>query len=408
MVLVPAKGNTNDTLLNKIWRGLTSFLPLPGQQRPLSSFNGYLNGSDNFGLARQYDLEITEFPIRDANIARKLIEMIEYCPEVATCTDIIVSDVFSSEDGDDQGFAISQTLNDDVTPIDPAIYKILCDFIQRVVPGLALDPYCRRIIDYGDAFSAIGVNLEQMQIDRLLLLPTWEMFRVESNQGILSHFEQRRYLSDGNAIPFHPLQICHWRNRRKLLYGRSIWRESLQDWENLKAATQDLARLSRQIGVNPNIHVMPSNCDDDYRLRYKTAYEAKLASGMVTDFYLMCGADVKKVANFNPDLKASSDNVLAWRSRIVMRSRVPPYLIGLPSIGAREIAMQPSLAYARYINSIRMVLTEGISQMCNLELALKGIPKDRWKYRIVWPRIITNPFAPSDEANNIGITDLDG
>ena len=131
MVLVPAKGNTNDTLLNKIWRGLTSFLPLPGQQRPLASFNGYLNGSDNFGLARQYDLEITEFPVRDANIARKLIEMIEYCPEVATCTDIIVSDVFSSEDGDDQGFAIAQTLNDDLTLIDPAIYKILCDFIDR-------------------------------------------------------------------------------------------------------------------------------------------------------------------------------------------------------------------------------------------------------------------------------------
>jgi len=85
--------------------------------------------------------------------------------------------------------------------------------------------------------------------------------------------------------------------------------------------------------------------------------------------------------------------------------------MGLPTIGAREIAGQPALAYSRFVNRIRMALTEGIKGICDLELALHGLSPEQWQYRIVWPRIATDPYgkgmSADAEANNSSIEDLD-
>jgi hypothetical protein len=398
--------------LEKIWLSLANSnqTPIPGQQRPLAL--DQLGGDDFSAIGRRYDLEISEFPVRDhLNKAKKIIEMVEYCPEIATAIDIITGDCFSSDDGDDQGFDIGETLNDDITPIDPEVKRILKRLIDEVIGGVNLELAVERMIAYGDAFASLGVNFKQKKIEKILFLPTWEMFRVELNNGRLERFEQRRYLSDANGIEFHPIICIHWRFRRNKLYGRSLFLECISDWENLKQSTEDLAFASRSIGVNPNLHIMPDCVDEDYRKDYKRAYEDKKRSGLVTDFYLMYGADIKKLSQINPDLKVMGDSVLMWRSRIAMRSRVPVWLLGLPNIGAREISGQPALAYARFINKLRMNLVEGIKHICNLELALNGIPKERWQYRIIFPKIAVNPYGLSlnlnDESNSDEIEDLD-
>jgi len=404
-------------LLERIWQSITSFArtPIQGQQRPLST---YLSTNDSTGLSRQYDLEISEYPIRDTQKARQLIEMYEYCPEIATGINEVSDSVWSSDDGDDQGFAMRKppqgfapTLNDNETRIDPMVEKILRRLIDEVIGGTTLELAAERILAYGDAFASLDVDTRRKRVNRVLFLPTWEMFRVEDNQGQLLGFQQRRYLSDDEGIGFHPILCTHWRYRRKVLYGRSLFYESIDDRHKLKAATEDLASASRAVGVNPSIHQMPDSVDEDYRAEYKRAYEAKKSQCVVTDFYLMYGADIRKVSTTNPDLKALADNVLMWRARIIMRSRVPPWLMGLPTVGAREIAGQPALAYARFINRVRMALTEGIKQICNLELALNGISKEQWQYRIIWPRIATNPYGidrgVDDESGNALIQDLD-
>jgi hypothetical protein len=398
--------------LEKIWPslGVANQTPVLGQQRPLAL--DPLGVDDFSAIWRRYDLEISEFPVRDhLNKGKKIIEMVEYCPEIATAIDIISGDCFSSDDGDDQGFGIGKTLNDGVTLIDPEIEKILGRLIDEVIGGVTLELAAERMIAYGDAFASLGVDFKAKKITKLLFLPTWEMFRVELNNGHLERFEQRRYLSDENGICFHPIFCVHWRFRRNKLYGRSLFLECISDWENLKQATEDLAFASRSIGVNPNLHIMPDCVDEDYRKDYKKAYEDKKRTGLVTDFYLMYGADIKKLSQVNPDLKVMGDSVLMWRSRIAMRSRVPVWLLGLPSIGAREISGQPALAYARFINRLRMNLTEGIRHICNLELALNGISPERWQYKIVFPKIAVNPYGLSlsidDESSNQEIEDLD-
>lgn len=394
-----------NSLLENIWRSVSGFTRtfFQGQQRPraATAIASSLN-------PRGYDLEISEHPVRDAGRARELIELCEWCPEVATAIDILTGDSLQSEDGDDCGFTIGDTLNDGVTPVDPEVQRIGNELIARVIGGSSLEPAIERFLSYGDAFANISIDTRRSQINSILFLPTWEMFRVEE-QGQLLAFEQRQRIYDSDPIRMHPVTVVQWRYRRKFLYGRSLFNESLADWAKLKDATSDLAQAGRAIGYNPNVHIMPPDASPEYKDAYREDYEARLADGLITDFYLLPGAEVRKLAQANPDLKALADNVLLWRSRIGMRSRVPPWMLGLPTTGAKDIQGGPERAYARLVNRIRGVLTEGVKQIINTELALKDIPPNRWLYRVQFPIIYTNPqqqaIAMSDEGS--AIEDLD-
>jgi hypothetical protein len=128
------------------------------------------------------------------------------------------------------------------------------------------------------------------------------------------------------------------------------------------------------------------------------------------------GGEIKKLGGtWNPDLSALLDNVLQRRARIAMRSRLPSWLLGLPTQGQRDIAGQPALAYARFIGSIRVVLAEGLRQVIDLELALNGFTSDQMKYNLVFPKIYTNTQTQSNQAvtdnqefeDSPGMEDLD-
>ncbi len=383
----------NNNFFGGLWRkffgGIYS-APL-GIQRPLSMATVL---SDETLLGRNHDLEIYEIPIRDSLHAKQLIEISEYCPELHLAGGEISDAIWSSADGDDQGFKIGEHLDEDNTiAIDAEVKLILDRLMEEVIGGIKLEPASLRLIKYGDSFGSIGINIALRQIDSLLFLPTWEMFRVENNHGELLRFEQRRYLGDGSPIEFHPMRVVHWRYKRNFLYGEPLWgKGTLDEWDKLKQATDDLARASRELGINPNIHEMPAGSSKQYQAAYITAYEAKKRAGIVTDFYIANSGDLRKVAAFNPDLKGLIDNVLLRRKRVAMSTRLPAWCFGLDDGAAKDIAGQPALSYARTINRFRQSISEGIKQICDLELALKGIPKDRWKYRIEFPKIETNPY----------------
>ena len=384
--------------------------PIEGKQRPLAGRWG--NQDDFSSYGRNYDLEISQVPIRDAFKARQLIEAYEYCPEIATAINEINDSIWSSADGDDIGFAIAETLDDNETPIDPGIKDTLQRLIDEVIGGGTLEGSGERMLAYGDAFLNVGINFKKSQIDRVMFLPTWEIFRIETNDGQLLGFEQRRGLTDQDPIRFHPLAMVHWRFRKQTLYGRALFYEVVEDWLRLREISNDIAAAARAIGVNPNIHEMPTCADEKYRAEYKKLYEERKREGTVTDFYLSNGANIRKLATTNPDIKALLDAAEFRIERIVRRSRVPPWLMGRPSLGAREISNAPERAYARFINRCRMNISSGIRYLCNIELALKGYSREQWKYRIIWPKFYISPFAEqsdpqADEQNVEGIEDLD-
>lgn len=402
----PAPTPGRNRRLENIWRLITGFYRrvFGGSQRPLvTRWRG-----DALSVAdRRYDLEISEYPIRDAERARELIEICEYCPEAAAAIEWIVGDCLSSQDGDDQGFRVGEELIDG-SPVNPTVYRIAAECLTRAFPANQAELALERIASWGDAFAEVALDERANEVAGLMFLPTWEMFRIEP-QGELLGYQQRRHLSDADPIPFLPLKVVHWRYRRKVIYGRGIFYESGSDWANLKQSTRDLTEAAIATGVNANLHYLPDGADKDYLESYKQGQRDQRADGAITDFYLLPGEKIEKLASINPDLTALAETVLTWRTRIVMKSGVPPYLLGLPTVGAKEIAGQPALAYARRINRIRGCLTEGVVQILHTELALKQIDPALWlnKLRIVYPKIVVNVFDERPGADEGGGVDTE-
>lgn len=383
---------------NRIWRGLTGKAPqFEGSARSLPFTWGRTEATPQ---GRNYDLEIVEVPVRDPARSRLLVEMHEHCPELGLATETIVQDALSSADGDDQGFAISKTYSDE-TPVNSEVFAVLDAARERLYPRSILEMVGDRLLSFGDAFANHDVDLSNKQINSLIVLPTWELFRVEEH-GVLNRFEQRRSLHGSQPVALHPILISHFRYRRVNLYGRSLYEESKEDWIKLKNATEDLAAASRAIGYNPTVHVMPTGYTEEQLEFYERAHEERLKKGLISHYYTLAGGDLKKLANSSPDLKALIENVLMWRTRIAMKTHLPFHLFGIQTGTAREISQQPALAYARFINGFRAALTEGITQTFRLELALKGIdPNDpRNRFRLTWPKIYIDPAQAQ-----AGITD---
>jgi hypothetical protein len=399
--------------VENLWSRITGAFKLlfTGSQRPLAA--AQFQRTDYVTTrGRNFDLEISEYPIRDPEKARELIEICEWCPEASKSIQILISSAFSSADGDDQGFTLSDTCNDE-TPLDAMVYEIGMGAIGRVLTTSNLAMACERILSHGDCFAELSIDERASQVNGLMFLPTWEMFRVEV-QGDLQRFDQRRRLWEENAeVSFPPAKIVHWRYRRKNIYGRSLFNESLEDWGRLKRSTEALLFASES-SIAADLHVMPEGADEAYLEAYRDTQQRERTDGIVTDYYTMSSGDVRRLSS-NPDLKALADSVLLWRSRIIMASGVPPYLLGLPALGAKEISGQPALEYARHVNWLRACLTEGIVQVLYTEFALKGIPEERWRgrIRIVYPLIAVNVFQGQGEANlaesdSPGLTQTEG
>lgn len=418
---LPTPGRNNR--LENLWQRVSGFLrsTFTGSRRPLAT---QPVGRDPYSVVnRNYDLEISEYPVRDAGRATQIIELCEHCPEAAAAIGRLSDDCVSSVDGDDLGFNLSEdtaaSTPEKIVKLDPQVLQIGREAIARCLPLSDTKVILERMLSYGDCFCELSLDMRNGMVTGLMPLPTWEMFRVEP-QGELLGFQQRRSLWDeARQISFVPPKVIHWRYRRKNLYGRPLFFESRDDWQNLKEATWDLASAAHEVGVNPTVHTMPDGADPEYRDSYALNHQAKMRDGIITHYYLMPGEQLAKLSNDWPDLKSLSDTVLLWRSRIVMKSGVPPYLLGLPAVGAQDISGQPALAYSRFVNAIRGCFTEGVIQLICTELALRGYDPNEWRpqLKIVYPKIAVTTFdqsggtaededAESDEVPDTEETDL--
>lgn len=403
---------------------MTSFrsTSLTGSQRSIAR---------NLGIAtkqRNYDLEINEFPLRDYAIARELIEMTTYCVEARSVLSYLARDVFSSSDGDDQGFTCAETLEDNETPVDPQVRDIILDLLQRrnggdyVLGGGLLKKAVRWAVGYGDCFLEISIDREGISrgdycVSNSMYLPTWEIFRVEDDRGQLLGYEQRRRLQDPDPIQFHPLALAHFRFEPEYLYGQSIFKQSLQDWVRLKDAAYDLSAAMRAVGCNPTLHIMPEGVDESYKQAYKQDYLQMEADGIVTHLFLSYGSDLRKMSNVNPDLKTLIDNFMLWRTRILPPGFATWMFPGMDNTGALDIAGMPARAYARLRNDIASMIAEGAKQIIDIELVLRlgwEAYLSRGKYRLIFPKFLitehqTTQGTPTDddESNQTGIQDVD-
>lgn len=373
-----------------------------GQQRPLSGTWLYGASGDSL-IGRRYDLEIplNGGLVRDAIRLRSLIEMQTYCPEINTAVATQRDDCFSSEHGDDQGLYISDWIDrENKIPVDPIIKRLCDDFIYEHFGAEQGKPTVLEALTVGDSFSEVVFDKKMTKIERIMRLPVGEMFRIEDNQGYLLRFEQRHYESQdlstsgndlvGNA--FSPLQIIHWRYQPYRLYGRSLFEVAKADWEDLKKGEIDLAKACRDLGANPVHHEMAPNSTLTDKADYQRDHMAAKEQYLVSDLYTMPGVKIGRVSSSQANLSPLVDRVLMARKRIAMICRTPPYLLGIPQDGAKQLSGQPATSYARQIASVRQMYSNGVNEVLNIHLALNGIAPERWRYKIVYPEIVVNPF----------------
>lgn len=392
----PTPGRNN--VLENIWRFLTGWGKgeAIGTQRPRAVVS--------LGV-RNLNLEIPEWPIRDRHVALELIEMVHNQPEVKQALSVSTREIFSSEDGDDQaGVQVSEFLDIAKTErLNPELHKAASECLARVFPLETLHHIARPLLGYGDRFASLVIEGGRSPgVNRLLLLPTWEMFRVETDSGELLGFEQRRDLDDRAPIRFHPGMIVHWRYDRRGLYGQSQFSASLPDWREYKRALIDKAMARREIGVNPTLYEF----DDTYGQQSIDAWQQANEAGYrhsdapITRLYLPAGIKASKLNNSDPDLGAITADLESERMAFIRASEQPIwYFAGADSTGARDISGQPALAHSRLVNHRRQSIGVGIKQVLITDLVLKfgvGVLAEVSRLRLDWPQFHVRPQDTAD------------
>ena len=405
-------------LLNRLWRLLT------GARQTKQMIGTQRSAVVSTYRWPTWDQELIEYPIREQEQAKLLISAIYGENREKIFDDVlryIESDVFSSSDGDDRGFTISETLDDGQTPIDPDVYEIATELIRRkngdhfVVGGTRFQRAAREAAAYGDSFWQLAIERDgdSYAITDTLKMPCWEMFRVESDTGELLKYEQRRRLFEVSPqFQFPPIKIIHFRYRQRGLYGQSLFSACLTYRADHDRARRNLAKVTNDTGSNPYIFKMPEGTTREQKLQFKEAIDQAFNDGTVTALYPDYGVEVDRLGADVPNFEPLIEDKKTIRHSLVPAG-FPVWLIpGMDNTGARDISGGPERAYARMINDFRAMLTTGIRQAIDIELFLKLGP-DAYQekviekgYTVTWPKItvLTNQGMPQD----IPETDADG
>jgi hypothetical protein len=355
----------------------------------------------------QWGDDTEECPTRSPALATELTELINHCPEAASALEIICAYALSSGTGDEMGFAIEPDPN---FPQAETV-AIAQDVLSRC---LTLTDYWLiiwRMMAWGDAFGLMDIDTKLRQVVGVRVLPTWQIHRLEDDYGVLSGFEQRWGVGKGQTVYIPALSMVQWSYNKRHRYGRSLYYEARRDWFKLKDSDEDLSVAARSSAIQPNLHIMPLGSDEAYKRAYKEDHEARRKQGLIPDFYLLPGAEVKKPSGLPGSfpLNGLIDNFNLRRQRIAARSRVPLYLLGIEAKYAREIAYQPAIAFVVFIGTVRQLFAQGLRQIINTELALQNVSAP-WHYRIVFPKINVNPWKPviEEDVDQPGVEDVDG
>lgn len=364
-------------------------------------YPGHWFSALNARLRPQMD-DTEEYPTRSVDIAAQLIGMVNYCPEAATALEVTCAYALSSGTGDELGFAV---VSEDAT-----VQAIARAVLDRCLGLFDYWQIIWRLLAWGDAFGFMEVNPQLMQVDRVRLLPSWQVHAIPDRQGSITHYEQRFYTSFSETAMMQPATMLHWAYNKRHLYGRSLFYESIPDWVKLQDADDDVAEGSRSSAIQPNIHLMPPGADENYKRAYKEDHENRRKRGVIPDVYLLQGADIKKPQGPPSGFPVGQllEHFSARRLRIAMRSRVPLYLLGIDVKYAREIAYQPALAFVVHVGVVRQLFSAGLRRLIDTELALKQIPQP-WSYQIRFPTINVNPWMPAidEDVNQPGVEESD-
>ena len=364
---------------------------------PGSSRSVALSGLDGIGeattrTAREWDEESQDRYVRSPQYGAACTEMVRNCPEAASAIATIVQAALFGVQGDAAGFIGASPDRE----VDDVIQRV----IKECIGGMRLERALHELLEGGNSFAVplleYAPTSTGYRLAGLAYRPPWEMFRLEDNNGRIMGFEQRRYRAEAAPVEYHPLACCHWRYRTQKLYGRSLFHESLDDWADLQQVQSDLVRASRAVGLNPTVHTMPAGRGSVYRQKYADGFmEEQNRYGAVAHLFVDHGIQISKANNSDPDLKALQSTFEMLQRRVILKSHVPPYMFGLETGKANNLSGAPNEQFIRFIKHVQSCLSEGIRFFIDLDLALHGIPRERWDYTVSFPSLSQVEADPS-------------
>jgi hypothetical protein len=136
---------------------------------------------------------------------------------------------------------------------------------------------------------------------------------------------------------------------------------------------------------------MPEEASETYKDVYQQRHESSLGTGILTNLYLMNGADVRKAAT-DADTLAPLMNYWLSKRYHCLPPGIPHWFfpgMGLESSSGKDIANQPALNYGRIIADLRSLAGEQVKWALSIELVLaKGFDwfQENGGFDIAWPK----------------------
>ena len=381
-----------------------------------------------------WDQEITITPVRDYITAMQVLEIERFSIDANDVVSMAVDDTFVSITGDEGGWTIADDLDDGST-IDTRVKDILFDIKNRhilddyVVGGDKLQTGLSESLFRGDSFLEIGIEAEGISrndfcVSRSQYLPTYEMFRIETDDSILLGFEQRRHLAekynDETDGKFLPYQIIHFRYKpeKGSLYGESVFYQAINCgiWGNIKDSMARLAFASRDTSQDPTYltYDQSPGYDSPRAVRWRNQYRRVSQSKLKSDVHLPDWITPQRLGASSADIEKLIKDLETWRYQIIP-ARYAVYNfpgLGISKGGAREVTQAPERSYSRLRFTHCSLVSKGIRQILDTELTLKlGLEEFQriGKYRIIWPDwAITTPGVPGDSGEEFEDLNPDG
>ena len=375
-------------------------------------------GSFTTRQARRLGLEIPFQPVRPIKNSYQssveLIEMATWSYELRHAVSTLSRDCFQNIHGNITSWSVAEEYQGQkVNPDVIAIAKNLATKTQGkdlILGGNFLQRAVRDFLFYGDAFVSLGFDKDGVskawEISETLYLPPLSTFVDVDEQDKIKSYSQRESVNRREGdIAIHPLKVLHFSYEKDMLYGTPISYQSLPDWRELQEISLDLNQAARDTGHSLLVHTMPENVSEVDKQMYESRYEDMLASGIVTNLYLLPGMEVKRIA---AEAKALEPLLNLWLQKRYqcIPPGLPLYLfpgLGIEKSSAKELTSQPALNYARLIASIRGLLAEQIKWAISLEIVLSrgyDFYLENRNFDIVWGDWLVLGFENQENNSN--------
>lgn len=334
--------------------------------------------------------------------------MDQECGEIQAVLDLVADEATQADRVPDDAFTVASE--------DARLKEVLMELLRDRL-GLTADAWtlARDLAKYGDEFAEIVVDSDRL-VRRFKSLDRRQTFREQDKYGLSPEiaFTQREHAAAEPIAEFQAWQTVHFRNRRsrKDLYGVGWAEPARKTWKQLSMMEDGvvIARMSRAVmryAVLVSTGELPPDeaaafIDNRVKPQFRKRRMIDPATGRLTlrdsplqneeDFFLPQPKDGKSdIRTLQGDANIGRLADLEYfRNKLYASMKVPKAFLGLEADTAgKHVIHEIEVSWARSVRRVQVSLQEGLKQLCQVALLLKGVDVNAADFKIAFPPIST-------------------